>query len=172
MALSPPNATCSKVAIVCLLLSSALIPVAADAGTATTTMGVSMTIAAGCSVAGGSTIAFGTQSALSAATTATGTLSVTCTNSTPYNVGLDQGGGSGATVTARKMTGPSSATITYGLYQNAALTTVFGNTVGTNTVAGTGTGSAQTITVYGQVPAQASPSPGSYADTVNVTITF
>jgi spore coat protein U-like protein len=43
---------------------------------------------------------------------------------------------------------------------------------GTNTEAGTGTGTTQTITVYGQVPAQTSPAPGSYADVVNVTVTF
>ena len=123
-------------------------------------------------MASGSTLAFPTASTLGTAVTASGTLSVTCTNSTPYNVGLDQGGGSGATVAARKMTGPSSATVTYGLYQNAAFSTVFGNTVGTNTETGTGNGSAQVITVYGQVPAQVSSAPGSYADVVNVTISF
>ncbi len=78
----------------------------------------------------------------------------------------------GATITVRKMRGPASAIINYGLFQNAALTTNFGNTVNTDTLAGTGVGTAQTITVYGQVPAQASPAPGSYADVVNVTVTF
>ena len=146
-------------------------PEVASAGTATTTMPVSMTITAGCTVTA-TALAFGTQSTLGTATTASSTLGVTCTNTTPYNVGLDQGGGSGATTTTRKMTGPSSAIINYGLYQNSALTTNFGNTVGTNTVAGTGVGTAQTISVYGQVPAQTSPAPGSYADVINVTVTF
>lgn len=164
-------ATSSRAALACLLLSPTLIPAAADAATATTTMPVTMTITAGCTVSA-TAVAFGTQSTLSSATTATGTLSVTCTNTTPYNVGLDTGSGAGATIAVRKMTGPASAIINYGLYQNAALTTVFGNTVGTNTVAGTGIGTAQTITVYGEVPAQASPAPGSYADVVNVTVTF
>ena len=154
-----------------LIAASTVLPGTADAGTATTTMPVTMTITAGCTVSA-TTVAFGTQSTLGAATPSSGTLGVTCTNTTPYNVGLDQGSGSGATVAVRKMTGPSSATINYGLYQNSALTTVFGNTVGTNTVAGTGIGTSQTITVYGQVPAQASPAPGSYADVVNVTVTF
>ena len=155
----------------CLLLSSTLTPSVADAATATTTMPVTMTITAGCTVTATS-VAFGSQSVLASALAATGTLAVTCTNTTPYNVGLDAGGGAGATVTVRKMTGPASAMVNYGLYQNSALTTVFGNTVGTNTVAGTGIGTAQTITVYGQVPAQAAPTPGSYADVVNVTVTF
>ncbi|MDQ2802217.1 MAG: spore coat U domain-containing protein [Pseudomonadota bacterium] len=170
MALRRRRAARIKAALACLVLSSALIPAAADAGTVTTTMGVTMTITSGCTVAVTTAVAFATVSTLGSATTAQARSP--CTNTTTYNVGLDQGGGSGATVAARKMTGPSSATITYGLYQNSALTTVFGNTVGTNTVAGTGTGTAQTITVYGQVPSQASPAAGSYADVVNVTVTF
>ena len=154
-----------------LLLLSALSPGTANAATATTTMPVTMTITAGCTVAATS-VAFGSQSVLASNTAASGTLSVTCTNTTPYNVGLDAGSGAGATVAVRKMTGPASAIINYGLFQNAGFTTAFGNTVGTNTVAGTGIGTSQTITVYGQVPAQSSPAPGSYADVVNVTITF
>lgn len=164
-------ATRAPAGLAALLLLSALAPGAANAATATTTMPVTMTITAGCTVAATS-VAFGSQSVLASNTAASGTLSVTCTNTTPYNVGLDAGGGAGATVSVRKMTGPASAIINYGLFQNAALTTVFGNTVGTNTVAGTGNGTSQTITVFGQVPAQSSPAPGSYADVVNVTITF
>lgn len=70
------------------------------------------------------------------------------------------------------MTGPAGALINYGLFQNATFTTNFANTVGTDTLAGTGNGVAQTVTVYGRVPAQTSPAPGSYADVVNVTVTF
>jgi spore coat protein U-like protein len=165
---SAPRATAG---IAALLLLSALTPGVADAATANTTMPVTMTITAGCTVTATS-VAFGSQSVLAAATSGTGTLGVTCTNTTPYNVGLDAGSGAGATVAVRKMTGPASAIINYGLFQNAAFTTAFGNVVGTNTVAGTGIGTSQTITVYGQVPAQSSPAPGSYADVVNVTITF
>jgi spore coat protein U-like protein len=63
-------------------------------------------------------------------------------------------------------------TITYGLYQNAARTIAWGGTIGTNTVAGTGTGLAQLTTVYGRVPGQATPSPGTYTDTIIVTVTY
>ncbi|MBS0432870.1 MAG: spore coat protein U domain-containing protein, partial [Proteobacteria bacterium] len=51
-------------------------------------------------------------------------------------------------------------------------TVVWGNTIGTNTVASTGTGSAQAFTVYGQVPAQTTPPAAVYNDTVNVTVTY
>lgn len=161
----------SKAALALLLLSSMLTGVANAAGTATTTLPVSMTITAGCTVTA-VPVAFTTQSTLGTVTAASGSLGVTCTNTTPYSVGLDKGNGSGSTTQSRKMTGPSGALINYGLWQNANFTTNFGNTVGTDAVPGTGNGTAQTISVFGQVPAQNSPAPGSYADVVNVTVSF
>lgn len=104
--------------------------------------------------------------------TSTSTISVTCTNTTPYTVGLGPGTASGATVTTREMTGPSSAVLAYDLYSDAADTTNWGDTTSTNEVSGTGTGSAQTLTVYGVVPAASLPTPGSYADTITVTVTY
>jgi len=44
--------------------------------------------------------------------------------------------------------------------------------VGTDTVAGTGTGALQSLTVYGQLPANQKVLPGSYSDTITVTITY
>ena len=156
-----------------ILVLFASLPVAAQAsGSATTTLGVSITITSGCTVSTTTAVAFTTQATLTTAATATGALAVTCTNTTPYVVSLDKGGGSGASTTVRKMTGPSSAIINYALYQNSGMTTNFGNTAGTDTVAGTGNGAAQAIPVYGQVPIQTSPAPGSYADVVNVTVSF
>ena len=55
---------------------------------------------------------------------------------------------------------------------DAGRTTIWGNTQGTNTVAGTGTGAAQALTVYGQVPAQATPKPDTYQTTVTATVYF
>lgn len=153
------------------LLAVAAPPHGAQAGTATTTLGVSLTINAGCNVSTTS-VAFPAQTVLASAVSQSGTVVVTCTNTTAYNVGLDKGAGSGASVTNRLMTGPSSATVAYGLYQDSSHATNWGNTVGTDTVAGTGSGSAQTLSVYGYIASQTTPAPGAYADTVNVTITF
>jgi spore coat protein U-like protein len=102
----------------------------------------------------------------------TSTLTVTCTGTTPYNVGLNQGTATGATVTNRSMTGPASVLLGYKLFSNSGRTTNWGNTVGTSTVAGTGTGVAQALTVYGQILAGLSVQPGSYADTITATITY
>ena len=154
-----------------LIVAGVALPQPALAGSATTTLGVSLTINAGCNVSSTS-VAFPAQSVLASGVDQTGTVAVTCTNTTPYQVQLDQGAGSGASVTNRLMTGPSSATVAYGLYQDSGHSTNWGKTDGTDTVAGTGNGSAQTLTVYGHIAAQTTPAPGAYADTVNVTVTF
>ena len=134
-------------------------------------MAVQMTITATCIVNSASTLDFGSQGVLSANVDQTSTIQVTCTNTTPYNIGLNAGTGTGATVATRKMTSGAN-TVNYTLYSNSGRTTVWGNTVSTDTVAGTGNGSTQSYTVYGRVPAQTSPVPGTYADTITVTVTY
>jgi spore coat protein U-like protein len=142
-----------------------------SAATSTSTFSVQMTITATCTVNSAATLNFGTQGVLSTNVDQTSTVQVTCTNTTPYNVGLDAGTGTGATVATRKMTSGAN-TVNYTLYSNAGRTTVWGNTVGTDTVAATGNGSAQSYTVYGRVPTQAAPAPGTYTDTITVTVTY
>jgi spore coat protein U-like protein len=99
-------------------------------------------------------------------------ISLTCTSGTPWNVGLNQGTFAGATVTTRKMTGPGTSSMSYSLYRDSGRTLNWGNTVGTDTVSGTGSGSTQTVTVFGRVPASQNLSAGSYQDTIIATITF
>jgi spore coat protein U-like protein len=118
-----------------------------------------------------STLDFGAVGLLNSTRTANSTLSVQCANGTAYNVGLDAGLNAGGNINARKMA-LGAARVGYQLYSNAARTSVWGNTVGTNTVAGTGTGAVQNLTVYGSVPAQATPAAGTYNDTIVVTVTY
>jgi spore coat protein U-like protein len=146
-----------------------LAPRPALATTVTTTFAVTATVQSTCLVSA-TTMAFGTYTG--AVATSTSTVSVTCSNTTPYNVGLSAGLATGATVTTRKMTGPASAVLSYGLFQNAGFTTNWGETIGTDTVTGTGNGAAQAITVFGQVAAGQFVAPGSYADTVTATVTY
>jgi spore coat protein U-like protein len=159
---------CTGILASACLLQSVELPLAA---TATSTFTVSITLAATCTVASPNTLDFGSNGILSANVDQTTTFTVTCSNTTPYNVGLDAGTGTGATVATRKMTS-GGATVNYTLYSNAGRTTVWGNTVGTDTVAGTGNGAAQTLTVYGRVPSQSTPAPGTYTDTITVTVTY
>jgi spore coat protein U-like protein len=62
--------------------------------------------------------------------------------------------------------------VIYGLYRDSARSLPWGSTVGTNTSSGTGTGSTQTQTVYGRVATQTTPSPGTYSDSVVVTVGY
>lgn len=143
----------------------------AYATTTTTPMAVQMTITASCTINSASTLNFGSSGVIAANVDQTSTVQVQCTNTTPYNIGLDAGTGTGATVAARKMTN-GAGTITYSLYSDSGRTTVWGNTIGTNTVSATGSGAAQSYTVYGRVPAQSTPAPAVYTDTVTVTVTY
>jgi spore coat protein U-like protein len=142
-----------------------------QAATTTSTFAVQVTIAATCTINSASTLNFGSVGILSANTDQTSTIQVQCTNTTPYNIGLDAGTGSGATVASRKLTSGAN-TVNYSLYSDTGRATVWGNTVSTDTVAGTGNGSAQSFTVYGRIPPQTTPAPGSYADTITVTVTY
>jgi len=148
------------------------LPAAAFSATATTTFQVQITIQSSCIINSASTLDFGTQGLLSANVDATSTISVQCTSSTAYTISLNAGTGAGATVAARKMTDAGSNTVTYSLYRDASRTLVWGQTIGTDTVAGTGNGSAENYTVYGRVPSQTTPAPNSFADTITVTVTY
>ena len=130
----------------------------------------SATISNLCNVSA-STLNFGSQINLTANVDQSSTIQAQCTNSTPYNIGLNAGTGAGATVTTRKMTSGAIA-IDYSLYRDVARSQVWGITIGTNTVSATGNGSTQNHTVYGRVPVQTTPDPATYSDTINVTVTY
>jgi spore coat protein U domain-containing protein, fimbrial subunit CupE1/2/3/6 len=100
-------------------------------------------------------------------------ITVSCTNSTRWNVGLNPGTYPGATVTTRRMTGPKkNSSLSYSLFRNSGRTQNWGETIGSDTESGTGTGNPQTLDVYGRVPASQSPAAGGYEDTITATITF
>ena len=142
----------------------------ADAATATGSIPISATVLAQCDVSATS-LAFGNYGSTTQLD-GSAVVSVTCTNGTPFTVALDVGSGLGATVASRKMTGPSSATLNYSLYRDTGRSQVWGVTVGTDTLAGTGTGAVSALTVYGRIPAGQHPAPGAYTDTVNVTLAY
>jgi spore coat protein U-like protein len=144
----------------------------ARAATATSSFTVQVTITASCTIVSTATLNFGgSVGVLTANVDVSTTLQVQCTNTTPYNIGHNAGIGTGATVAARLMTSGAN-TITYSLYKDSGHVTVWGNTVGIDTQAATGTGAAQTYTVYGRIPPQTTPAPATYSDTITVTVTY
>jgi spore coat protein U-like protein len=67
-------------------------------GSKTTTFDVTLKIIADCTIAA-NTLDFGqSQGVLATAVNVNTTLNVTCTNTTPYNIGLNAGTGTGSTV--------------------------------------------------------------------------
>ena len=131
---------------------------------------VSVNYLGSCQIAAGA-LNFGSTPGLLTALNASSNLSVTCTSGAPYTIAMGPGQAPGATTSTRQMLGPGGL-ISYSLFRNSTRTLNWGNNSGVDTYSGTGTGVAQAIPVYGQVPPQTVPSPGTYQDTVIVTLTF
>jgi len=156
-----------------LVFSVVATTITGQAATDDDTFDVTATIVASCTITAGD-LAFGNYDPLAVANTdATSTVTVTCSNGAGYNVLLD--GGLSTNVAARTMDDDATGTefLGYQLYSDAGRSTVWGETIGTDTVVGTGNGAAQNLTVYGRIPAgQTTPSVGAYTDTVTATVDF
>jgi len=171
---------CAGLAGVAALLAGLVAGPAAHAGTATGTLSVSITITASCTISSTATLAFGSVAASTLATTdatANSSISVTCTNGSPYAIGM--GLGTNASGNQRRMLNGSSNYINYGLYQSTGTTqpwtTATNSTTCTTTgqcVLGTGTGSATAVTVYGDVPSGQTPVAGGFTDSVTMTVYY
>ncbi|MGI4775469.1 MAG: Csu type fimbrial protein [Janthinobacterium lividum] len=162
-----------------LLAGSAICSNNVLASTTSTTFTVTASVAAACTVAA-SNLAFGNFTA-TADVLGTSTITATCTNGAAYNIGLSIGNGSGATTSNRVMTaavGSTSYLLNYNLYTDSARSVIWApatsSTVVTGTNGGTGTGAAQTYTVYGKLPLSGNTTAyiGSYTDTIAVTVYF
>ncbi len=141
---------------------------AAQAATATATMSVSASIGGTCTV-GGATMSFGSY-ASTTASTANGSIQVTCSNGTNATVVLNQG--------ANNNRAPSYATralnngtnyLGYDIYTDNAFGTIW-NTAAPQPI--TSTGAPITLTAYGRIPSGQNPATGSYNDTVTITVNF
>jgi spore coat protein U-like protein len=108
---------------------------------------------------------FGREGVIDQPIDVTTNLSVTCTKTTSYTVSLSAGGSGDEA--ARRMAS-AGRYVTYQIYKDSARLQPWTATG----AGGTGTGLAQTVSVYGRVPAQATPPPGTYTDTIIVTVTY
>lgn len=139
------------------------------AATASGSFGVSATVPATC-LAAASSVRFGTYKA--GAANATSNVSMSCTDSTPYNVSLSAGGARGASAASPEMTALGLVWHGFVLASNNRENANPVHEVGTDTVAGTGNGALQAITVRGQIPAGHSVAAGIYPDSITVTVTY
>lgn len=159
---------------------------AAVAGTSTVqviggTIGVTANVVSSCTTAANTAVGFGTLTGpvASVVETTPGVINITCDTGTEYAIGLGQGGFFGAGT--RNMFSAGNV-LPYELFTDGARTTAFTDATlggGTNTdstagnIGGIGNGAAQTIQVFGRIPAGTTrPPAGSYNDTVAITIIY
>lgn len=140
----------------------------AQTTTKTATFPVTATVQATCLISA-APLNFGTYNG--AVNDTKSNVTITCTNTTPYDVGLDAGTTTGSSVTTRAMVA-GGVSLFYKLSQNAFNGTNWGNTQGTDTAHGTGNGSAQTLTVYGEIPAGQYVAPGDYSDLITASVIY
>ena len=132
---------------------------------------VSATVTNNCTI-GATNLSFGTAGVIGGGINASSSLSVTCTNNDAWRISLNGGGSGNVAARVMQRTG-GGGSVSYQLYTDSARSQAWGDgTGGTTRATGTGTGLAQTVNVYGRVPAQTTPMPGSYNDTVTATIEF
>lgn len=163
--MNPASAIPASLPTAALIASLAF--TAANAATRTTTFQASASVAATCNINSAGVPDFGSRPGTQ--NNNKRVITVTCTNATPYDLGLDAGTGAGATVTA--MTGPEAALLNDSLLRDSAQALNPGNTAGTDAgVAGNDV--AQASTVFDTIPTGQPPAPGSNTDTITVTLTF
>ena len=150
-----------------------LTPSAAFAGSTTSQMNVNAAIPNACTM-GATTMDFGTLASggsLTLPTTnGTGTLTVNCLSGGDYEVWVSSATQSGNNFYMSKAA--TNAKINYLIYTDSARTTPFPTAQSSSSLGGTGTGSNQTITVYGKIPSQTTTQAGAYSDTLAFTIQY
>jgi spore coat protein U-like protein len=138
-------------------------------GQTTGTFVVMATVVNSCNVSANN-LDFGTFGDLNTPISQQTSLSVQCSNGVPYTIALNGGLSNATNPAQRKMTLGAKA-ILYGLYRDSAHANPWGATSGTMAT-GAGTAVAQSVPIYGLVPAQTTPPIGTYSDTIVVSVQY
>jgi len=142
---------------------------AADAATASGTMGIALTVVDSCTVSA-NTLTMSTYLASAASSTGNSTMTITCTIATAVaSIGLDYGANAIGAVAQLKAPGFASL-IPYALYQDPAFVTAWTNAATPAAYAAIATPAV--YTVYAKAPGGANVPTGTYIDTVNITVTY
>src|SRR5215470_975860 len=140
--------------LIACLGAGALLATAGAANPATTTFQVSATVLKNCTVAA-TNVAFGNYTPTAGAVAANGTVSVKCTKNTAFTVSLDKGTTAGGAIAQRLMSDGAGDTLQYNLYTTSGFANVWGDGTGTSVTqggTGAGLGTAVALTVYGNLP--------------------
>ncbi len=139
-------------------------------GSSTFSFQARATVANDCVINAG-TLDFGTNSILNGTRRANASLNVKCTANNPYQISLN--GGLHGSVGARRMKNAATGeTVGYTLSSTQDGLPWGDGSGGTSIYGGVGNGAVQAVPLHGAVPAQRTPSPGNYSDTVTATLYF
>jgi spore coat protein U-like protein len=162
-----------------LLASASALVISSDrsafaANSAEFDLGVSATVVKSCSIST-SPVTFSNYDPLQS-TTDDGTggyVTVTCSKGSGTSVALDYGANtSGSGSTQPRMKNGTANYLNYKLYSDTLHQTLWSGTSVALTPASADTPTAQTLYVYGQIPATQNVPPGVYSDTVQATVNF
>lgn len=138
-------------------------------GTATASLGVSVTVDGSCTVST-QPLAFPVYNPINVAdTTGTGSLSLTCTQGTSATIAL----GGGLNNSGSNHLANGANLLSYKLYQDVGLGSPWSDTIGQIVTASPAPNtSPRTFTVYGKIPSLQNTPGGVYSDTVVVTVNY
>lgn len=148
--------------------------------TATSSLQAKIIITSNCAIVGTKTdldFASHASTETTAAGASNGGFTVSCTNLTPYKIGLQSTSTGATTDGAGKMTSTApgvTQSISYKLFQDPAFGTTWGNDTGTpgNIKTATGNGANQVYVVYGQTTSSLNVPAATYTDTVNINVYY
>lgn len=106
---------------------------------------------------------------------ATASIVVTCGFGMPYDVGIDEGHGPGATENDRMMTEmvpEVTGLLPYGLFKDSNYANNWGDIIGEDTLHMEGNNLPQRLTVYGKIATNKPVEAGVYMDIVAIIVTF
>ena len=144
---------------------------------------IELTIGQGCEALGGSaqdgnifgSLNFGEHSSLNntidaeSEAVSAGVIRLNCTKDVSYSISLDNGRNAVADTRRLRSAAGDASSIAYHLYQDASRSTLWDSAT---PYAGVGSGQPVDVTVYGRIPATATPAAGKYRDAVTVTVAW
>lgn len=162
----------SAAVIAAMGMSSAFADVAQNNTGSTVNVNSSTSVAKKCTTLTGGSITFAAYVPdATAPNDASTTVAVRCTKGTPVTISMNAGSGAGATEAVRVLTSADD-TLQYSLYQNSARSTLWGSGDDKASFNGDGLLSTTTLNVYGRITAGQDVKPGSFTDTVTVTLGY
>lgn len=151
------------------------LPQAAETGSASATLGVSVRVVSNCSISA-SSLDFGdydpTLTHATADLSARTSLTMACRRGSNPAVAIGLGSNSTSAVTTRSMSN-GGGMLSYEIYKDSALTQIWSDSAAGSLSLGTVTSTQPIIIpVHGRIPAGQAVGPGSYTDSVIVTVNF